>query len=109
MNFIERFADHQIGYIYQELANQLEANKDQLVNVVTPELLAQGKQALLAAVMSVLPKTGLLSSAAIRQIIADGIDSLDAEALAFLQANAGAFIERQIGALQAHAKEMLAA
>lgn len=107
MNFIVRFLDHQIGYGYLAAGAALQANRDAILAAAAP-LVGQGAAGLKAAVAQVLGKDGVLGLE-VEQIVDRGIDNLDANALANIEADLPGAFDKAVAAIEAHGHEMLAA
>lgn len=108
MNIIERFLDHQIGYVYQTAATQIDDHKAELVPLLTP-LIGQGASALTGVVNQFFGHEGA-TGLVIERILDDAISTLDAETLALLSGgNVSGFLDAVVAKLQAHATKMLAA
>ena len=106
-NFIEKFIDHQIGYVYKEAASEIEANQSEIVTLLTP-LAGQGASALKQVVNQVLGKTGA-TGITISAILDTAIDKLTATELGYLATDVPGFVTAAVAKLNAHAAEMLAA
>lgn len=106
MNFIVRFINHQIGYVYLGVAERLTADKADVVAQLTP-LADQGAAGLKTVVHNVLSKYGTLGAEG-EVIIDRGIDNLDANTLAAIKNDVPGFVDKAIAELTAHGNEMLA-
>lgn len=110
MNIFERFADHQIGYLYQKTAEFVKAQAPNLVAALNAEA-PKAVDAAAKIVVAELDKAGPVG-VAIGLFINSSIASLDAAVLSAIGRETppfDAFVAALVAKLEAHASMLLAA
>lgn len=108
MNIVERFLDHQVGYVYLTAANDISNNEAEIVPLLSP-LVSQGASGLSGVINNYFGHDGA-TGLVIERILDDSISTLDQATLDLLtNGNTDAFLNAVVAKLKAHATEMLAA